>query len=140
MSELQAFFAENVEEQQIKEEVISKRFKDKQGHPIKWKIKAIDEELNSELRKKATKRIKIKTGVYMPETDNEKYVSTLIEACVVFPDLKDAGLQKSYGVMGADQLIKKMLLPGEYSYLAQQVQEINKFDIDINETVDEIKN
>ncbi|MNC83125.1 Phage XkdN-like protein [compost metagenome] len=59
---------------------------------------------------------------------------------VVYPDLKDAELQKSYGVLGADQLLRKMLLPGEYATLLQKVQSINGFDKDVNELADEVKN
>ncbi|MNN89462.1 Phage XkdN-like protein [compost metagenome] len=59
---------------------------------------------------------------------------------MTFPDLKNAELQKSYGVMGAEALLHKMLLPGEYANLVQKVQELNGFDADMNELVEEVKN
>ncbi|MBW7457350.1 phage portal protein, partial [Paenibacillus sepulcri] len=58
----------------------------------------------------------------------------------IYPDLKNAELQKSYGVLGGDQLIKKMLLSGEYAALVQKVQKVNGFDRDINELVEDVKN
>ena len=67
-------------------------------------------------------------------------MAKLVVASVVFPDLKDAELQKSYGVLGADQLLRKMLLPGEYATLLQKVQEVNGFDRDVNELAEEVKN
>jgi len=140
MSDLKAFFAQNVESDLVTEVVVSKRFKDAEGNPIKWKIKAIGEEENAQYRKESTKRVQVRKGVFTQETDNEAYIGKLVEACVVFPNLKDADLQKSYNVMGADQLIKRMLLPGEYGTLVQEIQKINGFDLDIEETIDEIKN
>ena len=60
--------------------------------------------------------------------------------CVVYPDLTDAELQNSYGVMGDDNLLKKMLKSGEYAALLNKVQEINGFDITTQDLVDEAKN
>ena len=44
---------------------------------------------------------------------------------VIFPDLKDAALQDSYGVIGAEKLLGKLLLSGEYDALRSAVEEIN---------------
>jgi hypothetical protein len=59
---------------------------------------------------------------------------------VVYPDLKNAELQKSYGVMGEERLLKAMLSAGEYVQLSGKIAEINGFDNDVNELVDEAKN
>ena len=123
---------------EFEEFVVSERFKDENGKPIPWKIRALTEAENVEIRKSATKHVKVR-GQYIPQLDPEEYISKLIAASVVFPNLKDAELQKSYGVIGAEELLRKMLLPGEYGKLAQKVQEINGFE-DIQELVDEVKN
>ena len=47
---------------------------------------------------------------------------------MVFPDLKDAALQNSYGVVGAERLLAKLLLAGEYDRLRMAVEEINGGD------------
>lgn len=140
MSDLQAFFAQNVVSETTEDFVVSNRFKDKDGTPIPWKIKTLTEGENEEIRKAATRTVKGKNGSRMLETNSEEYIGKLVVASVLYPDLRNADLQKSYGVMGADSLIKEMLRPGEYAALVQKIQEINGFDRDISEMVDEIKN
>ncbi len=58
----------------------------------------------------------------------------------VFPDLKNAELQKAYGALGESALLQKMLYVGEYAELAQAVQELSGLDTDINEDIEEAKN
>ncbi|MEF2246224.1 phage tail assembly chaperone [Paenibacillus sp. IITD108] len=137
---LQAFFAQNVQAELTEEIVISERFKDKDGSPIKWKLRTVTENENEALRKAATRQVKGKNGVRTQETVQEDYVGKLAVASVVYPDLKNAELQKSYGVMGADTLLKTMLFPGEFAALLTRVQEMNGFDRDIDEMADEVKN
>ncbi|WP_152393760.1 phage tail assembly chaperone [Paenibacillus guangzhouensis] len=140
MSTLSAFFANNVVSEVTQEVIVSDRFKGDNGKPIFWKIRGLSEGENSELRKAATKKVKGKGGVTTPEIDYESYMTKMIVASVVFPDLKEADLQKSYGVIGADDLLRKMLLAGEYGQLLQAVQSVNGFDQDINDLVEEVKN
>ena len=140
VSSLQAFFAKNAKVDIVEEVVVSDRFKDENGKPIPWKIRAITEEENEQLRKAATQFVKRPGGRRVAEIQPEVYMAKVAAASVVFPDLKNAELQKSYGVLGAEELLKKMLLSGEYARLVQAVQEINGFDKDINELMDEVKN
>lgn len=142
MSGLSAFFAENaVQEEKIKF-VVSKRFLDEKKKPIEWVLKTIDSTREEEIRKQCTKRIEInkKRGQYTKELDSNKYAAALICECVEYPNLNSVELQNSYGVMSADALIKKMLLPGEYAELADKVQSINGYDITQDEMVDDVKN
>lgn len=76
----------------------------------------------------------------MPETDYAQYVGKLAVACTVFPDLNNKELQDSYQVMGAESLLKKMLTPGEYQDYLAKVQEINGFDIALEDLVEDAKN
>ncbi|MGE5703547.1 MAG: phage tail assembly chaperone [Clostridia bacterium] len=140
MGELSLFFAQNVVAEVTEDFVVSERFKNKDGKSVPWKLRSMTEAENEEIRKSATKRVKVRTGVYTAETNTEEYMAKLIVASVAFPDLKNADLQKSYGVMGAELLLRKMLLPGEYTALVQKVQELNGFDQDTNELKDEVKN
>ncbi|MNI36226.1 Phage XkdN-like protein [compost metagenome] len=139
MSDLSAFYAQNVETDMAEDFIVSERFKGKEG-PVPWKLRSMNEAENEECRKAATKRVKGKNGAQISETNPEEYMAKLVVASVVFPNLKDAELQKSYGVMGADMLLRKMLLPGEYTTLVQKVQEINGYDRDMNELVEDVKN
>jgi hypothetical protein len=140
MSNLSLFFAQNVPVDTIEEFIVSDRFKDENGNAVAWKLRSMTEEENQECRKAATRKIKGKNGVYTPEIDPNDYMSKLMTASVVYPDLKDAELQRSYGVLGADSLLRKMLLPGEYAALGEKVQALNGFNRDMNELVDEVKN
>jgi hypothetical protein len=137
---LSAFFANNVQSEITEEVVVSERFKDEDGNPIPWKLRTMTEAENEQLRKSSTKMQKQKKGMQLPDLDPDLYVAKMVVACVVYPNLKDAELLQSYGVMAADELLKKMLLAGEYATLAEKVQEINGFDKDINDLAEDVKN
>lgn len=119
----------------------SKRFVEK-GKPVEWEIKPIDSDLDELLRKECTKKVPIhgKRGQYNQETDTDKYIGKMCVACTVYPNLNDAELQDAYGVKSADALLKKMLLPGEYTEYKAKVMEVNGYDISMDELVDEAKN
>jgi len=140
MSELSLFFAQNAGADMMEEFVVSNRFKDQAGQPVPWKLRTMSEAENEAIRKSATRLVKSKNGVRAPETDPEEYLAKLVVASVVYPDLKNAELQSSYGVMGAEALLKKMLLSGEYAGLVQKVQALNGYDRDVNELAEEVKN
>lgn len=137
---LSAFFANNVQSEITEEVVVSERFKDEDGKPIRWKLRAMTEAENEEIRKSCTRMKKQKNGMQMPDLNTDLYVAKMVVACVVYPNLKDAELLQSYGVMAPDELLKKMLLSGEYATLAEKAQEINGFDKDINDLAEDVKN
>jgi len=141
MSEFAIFMAGNTNNTETVEYVASKRFAVK-GKPVKWQIRAIDSDLDETLRKECTKKVPIhgKRGQYNQETDTDKYIAKMCAACVVYPNLNDAELQDSYGVKDAVSLLKKMLLPGEYTELKAKVMEVNGYDMSMEELVDEAKN
>ncbi|GIQ70765.1 phage portal protein [Xylanibacillus composti] len=140
MSNLSFFYADNAAGSSEERVVISNRFTDHDGVPLEWVLRSITERENEACRKAATKREKGRNGVAVSDTDFNLYVAKMAVASVVFPDLKDAGLQDSYNVRGAEELLRAMLLPGEYADLVQHVQRLNGFEKDMNEMVDEVKN
>lgn len=140
MSDLQAFMIEKKEE--IFEYEASKRFKDNEGKPIKWKLKTITAKENEELRKECYKQVlvsnKNKKG-YQQQLDTVKYLGLLVDKCVVYPDLHDASLLDYYHEMDSIVLLTKHLLnPGEYDDLTAEVQKINGYELE--EAADEAKN
>lgn len=139
MSNLKAFLFENAERAQEQDVVVSKRFKDEAGNPISWKIRPITEAENENIRRSCTRKVTHR-GTSSVETDNDAYITKLVAEAVVYPDLKDAELQASYGVMGADTLLKRMLLAGEFGILSQAVSEISGFDKGLQELKEEAKN
>lgn len=143
MSNLTAFLAQNALKPENEKVVVSKRFVDPETEkPIKWEVAAITSEEDDQLRKENTKRMPVpgKKGMMMPETNYTAYLAALAVKCTVFPNLHEAELQNSYGVMSAQELLKKMLLPGEYDEYLATIQKINGFDVGMDELVEEAKN
>lgn len=139
MSTLSGFLAQNVLEVENEKHVISKRFIGEDGKPIPWEIRALGEKENEELKRSCTQLIKSRnTSVY--KTDYDLYLAKLVVESVVFPNLRDAELQKSYGVLGAEELVKKMLIVGEYSKLVEVVQKVCGLDENMEDLIDEAKN
>lgn len=76
----------------------------------------------------------------MPELDISEYLARVAVRCTLYPDLHNEELQQSYGVMGAQALLRMMLKPGEYTDYTAKVQEANGFDVSFEEKVEEAKN
>lgn len=142
MGNLSAFLSQNALKDENIKYVASKRFLDENGKPIEWELCCITSEEDEAIRKACTKRVPIpgRKNQYTQEIDYNLYLGKLAARCTVFPNLNDKELQDSYGVMGADTLLKKMLKPGEYADYLQKVQEINGFEVSFEEAVDEAKN
>lgn len=141
MSNFAVFMAGNVSKAETVKYPASKRIT-ANGKPVEWELKPIDSDLDEALRKECTKRVPVpgKRGQVNQETDTDKYIGKLCVACTVYPNLNDAELQDSYGVKSADALLKKMLLPGEYTEYKAKVMEVNGYDMSMDELVDEAKN
>ena len=109
--------------------------------PFPFVIKSITEAENKQIRKSCQKiSFDKKTRQKQIETDTDLYNARLVVACCVDPNFKDAELQTTKGVRGAEALIDVLLKPGQYTDLLLAVQEINGFADDINDLVDEAKN
>ncbi len=141
MGNLSAFLAQNAMKVENIKHVASKRFTNEAG-AIPWEISCITSTEDEALRKSCTKRVPVvgKRGQYTQETDYNLYLGKLAAMCTVHPNLDDAELQNSYGVMGADALLKTMLTPGEYADYLTKVQEVNGFEVSFEEKVEEAKN
>ncbi len=142
MRTLQAFLAENVKKETKILFVASNRFLDEQGNPVSWEIGCITSEQDDELRQKATKMVPVhgRRGQYTRETDYNEYLAELAVKCTLYPDLNNTELQNSYRVMGAVQLLKTMLKPGEYQRYLMKIQEVNGFDESMTDLEEEAKN
>ncbi|PYI57021.1 phage tail assembly chaperone [Paenibacillus flagellatus] len=140
MSELSAFFAQNVSTEIVESFVVSERFKDKDGKPIEWKLRAVTQDESEAIRKACTRVKKGPGGSSIQEIDQGEFIAKMAAASVQFPNLKDTALQDSYGVRGAEVLLRKMLLAGEYAALLTKTQELSGFDRDINEDIEAAKN
>lgn len=142
MTDLTAFLFENVDKPDKILYPASSRIKDKDGNPIPWEIRPITSAEDEEIRKACTKRVPVpgKRNQYQRDTDFDLYLGKLAVACTAFPNLNDAALQDSYRVKSGDALLKAMLLPGELADYLTKIQEVCKFDVGIQDEVDEAKN
>lgn len=135
MGKLQEFLTANKVENAVTTEVVIKPF------PFPFVVKTITEAENKVIRKSCqTTEYNKKTHQKEVQTDSQAYLTKLVVACTVDPCFKDAALQEAYGVVGAEALVEKLLTPGQYAALLQAVNDINSFDTDMQELVDEAKN
>ncbi|WEV42953.1 hypothetical protein OZX56_05235 [Lactobacillus sp. ESL0684] len=116
------FLMENVENPIKKENVKFKRFKSP------FKIKSLLADDVTKLRNQATRQVlNSKTHQYEAQTDQNKFTDLIVEASVTSPDLHNADLMKSYGVVDGDaaKLLQRMLTIGEYNELSERVIKIS---------------
>lgn len=144
MSDLQAFFAHNKKEKKNIKQAISKSFTDENGQPLEWEFAPISPERDAELKSESTKRALItqgkRKGQYNTDFDHFKYQRLLTVESIVFPNLNDKELQDSYGAMGADELLGKMLTIGEIADASAAAQEANGYEVELEDLVEEVKN
>lgn len=138
MDNLQAFL-NPVSVDEVKEVVISKRFVDKDGKPVPFRIKTIMQEENERIIRKCRKVETIR-GQRVESLDNQKYNRALIVACTVEPDFRNADLCKAYGTVDPLDLPGKMLTVGEANNLAQEILDLNGFSDEAEQLEDEAKN
>lgn len=126
------------DEKKVEEYVASKRIKDKDGNPEKWKIQTITADENDALRKECYKQVQVGKRMKQ-EFDTVKYLELLAEKCIVYPDLHNVKLQDFYNEKNPIKVLKKHLLnPGEYDDLMEFIQSANGYSLE--DAVEEAKN
>ena len=127
-----------------KEVVISDRFvqMDEKGSPIlgengnpipvPFKIRALSQEENDALIKKATK-VEIKNGQRLEYLDSTDYSHRIVVASTVSPDFSSKELCDAYGVVSPLLVPVKMLTVGEYNRLASEIQALSNIDAEQDE-------
>jgi len=111
------------------------------GKAVLWEIRAVDAEDDIRLRESCMKKVyDEKERRYKTVFDGRLYGMKLCAASTVYPDLKSAYLQESYGVFGEEKLLGKMLSSGEYERYLAKVQEVNGFLKSSAELINEAKN
>ena len=142
MSNFSKFMKANKIQKQNVMHPVTASLVDENGEPLLWEIKPLTTKENEHIRESCTKDVPVKgkPNMYRPKVDMNAYQTKLICAAVVSPDLNDAELQNSYGVMSAEELIKEMVDdPAEYTDLMLLVQQVSGFKT-LQEEVDEAKN
>ena len=143
MSDIKAFLKPNKEVKENVKVIVSDGFKDEKGKPIPFEIKALTAMEDEAIRNACMKKVQVigKKNQYTSELDSNRYIRLLCTNSVVFPNLKDAELQDSYGVSTPDDLLFAMLTACEFNILAEKVSELsmNKSVI-TDEDIEEAKN
>ena len=122
MGDIKAFLLPPVMEE-TKEAVITKRAKGPDGKPVPFVLRAIDQETNDRLIRRAQRTSKV-NGQTVRELDTEKYGKLLISACVIEPNFKDAELCAYYKTVDPLDVPGKMLSSGEYAKLMQEIKRV----------------
>lgn len=125
MSKLSAFL-NPVDVQEEKEVVISKRFLDEKGNPVPFKIRAMTQAENDQNVKLCTKKRRVgnQTEEYF---DNIEFSRRTIVEATVEPDFRSTEMCNKFGVLDPLLVPGKMLRPGEYSRLMQEINELSGF-------------
>ena len=142
MSNFSKFMKANKIQKQNVMHPVTKSLVDENGEPLLWELKPLTTKENEAIREACTVDVPVKgkPNQYRPKVDMNKYQTKLICAAVVSPDLNNADLQNSYGVMTPEELIKEMVDdPAEYTDLMVFIQQLSGFKT-LQEEVDEAKN
>lgn len=121
----------------------TKSLLDELGNPLEWEFKHLTSRENEDLRESCTIEVQVKgkPNLFRPRLDTSKYVSQMIAASVVMPDLYDKDLQDSYEVKTPEDLLFAMVDdPGEYNDLGTWVQQFQGFNKTLSDKVEEVKN
>lgn len=130
-SKLSAFLhPEAAQEQEI---MVSTRFKDEDGNPIPFKIRAITQEENDALVKKCTKVTRDRSGVERHTLDSNAYSHAIVAAGTVFPDFNSKEICDAWGVIDPLLVAPKMLYAGEYNKLADAIATLSGMGDEIEE-------
>ena len=135
-----AFLKTNKIEKQNEFIPVSQSFKDENGDTILWEVRQLSNEEMKYIKKTCVKQNRDKRGNVSVETDSDKMMCLMAAMSTVYPDLKNAELQNSYGVMGETALLEAMLSAGELLVYEQEVNRINGFDVSFDDKVEEAKN
>ena len=143
MSDFKSFMKENKKRREHVKYAVTKSLCDSNGKPLEWTLKALDSKQAEKIRDSCMIDVPIpgKRGQVKKELDTTKYISKLICASIVEPNLNNAQLQDSYGVKTPEDLLFEMVdVAGEYNDLTAFVQELSGLNDDMDELVDEAKN
>lgn len=141
MSDFSRFMRQNKQTRATTAYAASQSFLDDDGKPIEWQLRPVSTARFQEIRDESTRKVRLPNGSYEDETDSNLLNRKLIAECVVYPDLQDAKLQSSYGVIKPEDLIVEMLDDfGEYARLLNVVLRLCGLRETLEDKVEEAKN
>ncbi len=138
MSKLRGFLAENAIKVENQKFVVSDRFLDEEGKPLEWEVRCLNFVDEEEILKECYLEERVKGGGF--DIDQSLYYGKLAVKATVFPNLNDAKLQNSYGVMGSEMLLKTMLTSSEYTEYLGFIRSVGSKKKGFKDKVAEVKN
>ena len=132
MSKLSAFLNPVISTEE-KEIQISDRFRDEDGNPALFKIRALTQEETDLITKKATRSVKT-NGQTVEKLDSVDFARRMVVAATVEPDFSSKEACDHFGVLDPLQVPGKMLFSGEYAKLLREITELSGFS-DLEEDV-----
>ena len=138
---LSAFMRPNVEQIANARYAASPRFKGEDGQPLEWEIQCISADEYARIRSSCIRQVPVtgKKNQFTQKLDTYEFQSMVCARCTVFPDLNNAELQNSWGVVTPEELVGAMLIGGEFDDYVTEVFRVNGFKTE-SELVDEAKN
>ena len=138
-SDMNSFFQSRVRQDLRENVVVSERFVDEvTSEPIAFVIRGISEAENESIKKACRRPMKNSEREF--RFDSKSYCNRLIAAATVYPNFKNAELQRDWGALNAEDLVCKMLLAGEYARLLAAVKKISGFDESVRSLKNSVKN
>ena len=138
---LSEFMRPNVEQVANARYAPSPRFKGEDGQPLEWEIRCIPADEYARIRSACIRQEPVpgKKNQFAQRLDTYAFQARVCASCTVYPDLTNAELQNSWGVVKPEELVGAMLIGGEFDDYVTEVFRINGFKTD-SELVDEAKN
>lgn len=143
MSNLSLFLKKNKIQKENTTYAATKSLCDEQGNPLLWEIKPLTTKENENIREACMIEVPVKgkPNMFRPKLVTSKYLTKMMVASIVEPNLYNAELQDSYEVKTPEDLLKEMVNdPGEYNDLATFIQQFNGFNTTMQDKVEEAKN
>ena len=147
MGNVSRFLKENMVKKENVFLPVSSDILDENGNVALWEIRHLSTEEFDKIKDECTKEVEVRTGkhkrtsMYRQQVDSTMFSKKLICASIVEPNLYDATIQDSFGVMTPEELITKLIpTPGEYNELLAFIQELNKFTETFEDKVEDVKN
>lgn len=115
--------------------VISDRFVDENGEPLKFIMKSMPQAKLQSILKNATKEARAKAGKGKAGSDIDEAVQNritavcIVESCVQ-PDFKQTDICEAYGTVDPYQVPERMLNAGEYKKLSDMFLNLNELNDD----------
>lgn len=133
-------FLNPVQQTEEKDVVVSDRFKDRDGKVVPFRIKALSQGEIEDITLRSRK-VKIVKGQQIESVDPVEMTNRIAVAATVNPPFASKELCDNYGVLDPLMVPGKMLRPGEFNRLIDEISALSGYNEDTTlQLENEIKN